>query len=809
MKCLAQDLRFSFRLLRKSRAFTITAVLTLAIAIGSNAVVFSVMDALILHPLSVPHANSFYAIQHANEASSYESYPDYLDLRDRNHSFDDLAAYNITEAALDTGKNPSRVWFDEVSGNYFDVLGIRPYVGRFFHASDEHGANSAPYIVLSYEYWHANFQDDRGVVGRTVQVNKHPFTIIGIAPPKFHGTLVFFNPDFFVPFVNQEQVDGENYLDARNRPTIFMAMGHLKEGVTKAQAIADLNSVGSWLAKTYPKHVGPKEFTLARPGLYGDYLGRPVRAFVAGLMLLTGLILLAACANLGTLFAAHAADRSKEVALRLAIGSSQARVLRQLFTEAVMVSLVGGVFGLWGSAELLRALSTWQPFSRYPEGHLALNLGPSVFLFAFLLAVFSGVLFGAVPISQVLRTTAYEIVKAPPAQTTGWRIAGRDTLLVVQIAICAVLVTSSFVAVRGLARSLHANFGFDPHNATLAEAGLTMAGYSVDQIPAMQKRLIDAVQAIPGVESVGLTNAVPLADDVIALRVFTDKTTDLRPANAAASASTFTVSPEYFLAAGTPLVAGRTFTWHDDQDAPRIAIVNQQFARKIFGSVSNAIGGYFKTPDGNRIEIVGVAGQGKYRGLTEDPKPAMFLPIMQRPSSQTLLVVRSHNGLQQLAPAIRNALRGLDGGLTVFIRSWDQDLDTALFGPRMATLSLGVLGILAAMLAVTGIFGTAAYSVSKRLREIGVRIALGARRTQVLQSALGRALKVLALGSIAGLLLGILASRVLAFVVYQATPRDPLVLAGVVLAMALVGLVASWIPARRALSINPLMLLRE
>jgi len=294
MKCLAQDLRFSFRLLRKSRAFTITAVLTLAIAIGSNAVVFSVMDALILHPLSVPHANSFYAIQHANEASSYESYPDYLDLRDRNHSFDDLAAYNITEAALDTGKNPSRVWFDEVSGNYFDVLGIRPYVGRFFHASDEHGANSAPYIVLSYEYWHANFQDDRGVVGRTVQVNKHPFTIIGIAPPKFHGTLVFFNPDFFVPFVNQEQVDGENYLDARNRPTIFMAMGHLKEGVTKAQAIADLNSVGSWLAKTYPKHVGPKEFTLARPGLYGDYLGRPVRAFVAGLMLLTGLILLAA-----------------------------------------------------------------------------------------------------------------------------------------------------------------------------------------------------------------------------------------------------------------------------------------------------------------------------------------------------------------------------------------------------------------------------------------------------------------------------------------------------------------------------------
>ena len=270
---LLQDLRFGLRLLRKSPGFTAVAVVTLALGIGANAVVFGVLNALILRPLNVPQAESLYGIQHGNEASSYQSYPDYLDLRDRNHSFDGLAAYNGAQAGLDTGENPSRVWLYEVSGNYFDVLRIQPYLGRVFHASDEHGgANSAPYIVLSYAYWHTRFQDDRGVVGRTVQLNKHPFRIVGVAPPEFHGTLLFFNPDFFVPIVNQEQVQGENLLNARGKRWVFMTMGHVKAGITVAQAVADLNSIGSYLEKTYPQDDDQRSFTLARPSLYGDYL---------------------------------------------------------------------------------------------------------------------------------------------------------------------------------------------------------------------------------------------------------------------------------------------------------------------------------------------------------------------------------------------------------------------------------------------------------------------------------------------------------------------------------------------------------
>jgi predicted permease len=381
-------------------------------------------------------------------------------------------------------------------------------------------------------------------------------------------------------------------------------------------------------------------------------------------------------------------------------------------------------------------------------------------------------------------------------------------LLAVQIAICAVLVTSSLVAVRGLAHAMHSNFGFEPRNAMLVGADLHMAGYSGDRVPAIQKRMIEAIAAIAGVESVGLTDAL-LLNDQNTTNVFSDRTTDMRPSNAAASTYTYHVSPEYLHAEGTTLLSGRAFTWHDDKDFLRVAVVNREFARRIFGSVENAIGGYFKMPDGTRIQVVGVTENGKYSRLTEDPQMAMFLPVLQWPSSSAWLVVRSSRDSEQLGAAIRGALHQLDAGLPVVMETRLDEIGGVLFPPQVATVSLGVMGAMGAMLAVTGIFGMAAYSVSRRLRELGIRVALGAQRKEVLQAALGRPCRLLAYGSAAGLLLGILASRVLALIVYQATPRDPLVLAGVVVAMALVGLLATWIPARRALSVNPMMLLRE
>src|SRR5580704_15860690 len=353
---LWQDVRLALRQLRKSPGFTITAVFTLTLAIGANAVVFGVLNALILRPLNVPQAESLFVIQHGSGVAAH-SYPDYLDLRQRNRSFDDVAVFAISQSGLDAGKDPANAWEYETSGNYFDILRIQPYLGRFFHDSDEHGPNSAPYVVLSYAYWHTHFQDDRTVVGRVVRLNRHPFTILGVAPPGFQGTILFFASDIFLPIVNHEQLTGEKLLNGREIHWMFEMVGHLKAGVTPAQATADLNSVDSYLKKSYPKKEDNASYTLARPGLHGDYLGGATRAFLTGLMLLSGLILLAACANLGSLFAARAADRSREVALRLALGSSRNRILRQLFTESVLLSLAGGVAGLMASILFLRRLS--------------------------------------------------------------------------------------------------------------------------------------------------------------------------------------------------------------------------------------------------------------------------------------------------------------------------------------------------------------------------------------------------------------------------------------------------------------------
>ena len=803
-----RDVRFGLRMLRKNPGFTAVAVITLALAIGANAVVFSVLNGLILRPVDLPQPQSLYGLERGSDKMPTQSYPDYLDLRDRNRTFDDLAAYSIQQAGLNTGESTSPVWLFEVSGSYFDVLGIQPYLGRFFHGSDERGPNSAPYIVLTYAYWHVHFQDARDVVGRTVQLDKHPFTILGVAPPGFHGSLLFFSPDFFVPLVDQEQIDGASFLNERGIRSVSMVLGHLKAGVIPAQAVADLNSIGSYLEKTYPKDDTQMTFSLARPGLYGDFLGRPVRAFVTGLTLLAALILLAACANLGSLFAARASDRSREIALRLALGSSPLRILRQLFTEAVLISIIGGTVGLLGSIVLLRGLSVWQPLPRYPI-HVPVNPDASVYAVALVLTLVSGFLFGAVPVRQVLRTDPYQIVKSGSLGKVGRRVTVRDALLVVQIAICAVLVTSSLVAVRGLVRSLHSNFGFEPRNAMMVDTDLNMAGYRGDAVRAMQKRMIEALQAIPGVNSVGFSDWPPLNEGWSDTAVFTDETTNLKSSNAAAFPLAYGISPDYFHAAGTALLAGRTFSWHDDEKSPSVAIVNREFARKVFGSATNAMDAYFKKRDGTRTQVVGIVEDGKYKNLTEDPQPALFLPILQSPSSEMWIVVRTNGDLQQLAPAIRSALRGLDPGMPFFLQTWNKKLDSALFASRLATVSLGVLGAMGAMLSVTGIFGMAAYSVSRRLRELGLRMALGAQRTEVLKAALGRAFKLLAFGSAVGLLLGIFATRVLALIVYQATPRDPLVLLGFVVAMLLLGLLATWIPAHRALKIDPAVLLRE
>ena len=808
MQTLLQDVRLALRVLRKSRGFAFAAIVTLALAIGANAVVFGVMDALLLHTIDVPDAKNLYGTEYGADPS-FQSYPSYVDLRDRNQSFQDLAAFNMNLGlVLDSGHDPKSANAFATTGNYFTVLDLQPYLGRFYTAADEHGPGSAPFMILTYAYWHARFQDDRSIIGRVVSVNKHPFTVLGVAPPGFGGTLMFVSPDFFIPIVEQETLGGNSLTDRANVAALFETFGHLKPGVSPQQAEADVNRVATELAKAYPKEFEDKHVVIGRTGLT-SFRG-PVDGFVAALTALAALILLAACANLGGLFAAHASDRAKEVALRLALGSTRRRILRQLMTEALLLALGGGALGVLVGMPLLHRLSTWRPFAGTPL-HIPVTMDARIYAVALLLALISGFLFGIVPVRLVMRAHPYEVIKAGSTSVAGRKITVRDFLLVVQIAICALLVTSSLVAVRGLVRSVNASYGFQPRNTLLAGVNLASAGYSGKQIPQFDRRVIDAMKEIPGVEAVGLVNNYPPLVYTAAFRenVFTEQTRDLSTSNAALQPFRFDVSPEYLKAAGTALLAGRDLAWTDDKVAPIPALANRLFVLRMFGSTSGALGKRFRTSDGKLAQVVGIVEDGKYQALTEDQAPAILLPSMPNPDPQCYLIVRSKRDPEQLQKLMRAKLRELDAGLSVDIQSWNQLLDVVHFPAKVATMALGVLGAMGAILSITGIFGMAAYSVSRRLKEFGIRVALGARPTAVLESALGRAVRLLAIGSALGLVLGLLATRVLASIVYQATPRDPIVLTGVVIAMSLLGLLATWIPAQRALRVDPMILLRE
>ena len=801
-----RDLRYAARQLQRSPAFTTTALLTLILGIGANVVVFSAVNALVLRPLDVPEPTGLYNVVQKTPGYDNQSYPDYLDFQSKNSTFSDMAAYRIQSAGLSTKDAAYKCWYYRVSGNYFDMLGLRPEHGRLFHASEEHGPNSAPYIVLSHDFWRRHFNSDPGVLGTTVDVNKHPFTVIGVVPAAFHGADLFLWPDFWMPMVDSPDDESANFLSFRGMHNIWI-LGKLKPDVTPAQATDNLNAIARELARQNPDDDGLCA-RLVKPGLMGDMFGDPARSFLAGIMLLAFLVLLAACANLASLFAARTADRSRELAIRLAIGSSRWQVLRQLLAEAVLLSVLGGALGTLFSTNLLNALTHWQPFPEFPV-HVTVSPDPKVYSVALLLSIGSGVLWGLVPMRQIWTTDSAQVMKSGGAGTIVFRrFTLRDLLLGIQITLCTLLVTSSFVALRGMQRSLHAPLGFQPEGVLLAETDLHMGGHSDASIMQIRKRMLEEVSRLPGVTSVGIIDETPLGTGGSRTAVYRMGTTDFRMSNSTFGAKYFSISPGYLQAAGTRLLGGRDFTWHDDAKAPNVAIVNETFAHAMFGNTS-PLGLRFALGEKFSYEIVGVVENGKYDSLTETPSAAVFFPLEQNPDSDTSLVVRSPLPEAEIVPEVRRRLAQIDPSLPFVFHSWPDALAFVLFPARAATATLGVMGLLAAMLAVTGVFGMAMYSVSKRMKEFGIRVALGAQAAQLLRAALGRPLLLLFSGSAAGLLLGVMASQLLAQIVYQATPRDPLVLAGVVITMALLGFLATWIPAERSLHVHPARLLRE
>jgi predicted permease len=516
------------------------------------------------------------------------------------------------------------------------------------------------------------------------------------------------------------------------------------------------------------------------------------------------LVLVAACANLASLFVARAADRSRELALRVALGASRWRLVRQLLTEAMVLSMLGGAAGLVIAGLLLRDLNQWQS----PYGRLAVSVDARVYVAALILTLVSALLFGMIPARQVSQSSPLQAMKSGPVSSTPLRrFTLRDLLLGAQIAICTLLVTASLVAVRDMVRMLHAPLGFQPQGAMLAGIDLSEMEQRGDARLEKQKAMLEAVQRIPGVTAAGAVNRVPFTGGLRGVPVFPPGTTDFNLNNSVLAPYVFTISPGYLEAAGTKLLSGRDVSWHDTKTTPYIAIVNQTFAREMWGETP-AIGQRFILRD-HLTEVVGVAEDGKYHELMESQQPVVFLPLLQTESGAAVFVVRSPRAQNEVAAAVQLTLSAIEPNAPITVQSWPDAIAGALFAPRSATIALGIMGLLAVMLAVTGIFGMAANNVSRRMKELGIRVALGARSRHVMSAAVGRPMVLLGVGSLVGLLWGVFGSRLLGQIVYQANPRDPMVVVGAVLTMALLGIAASAIPALRALAVDPSKLLRE
>jgi len=811
MTNLLQDLRFAFRQMLRSPGFAVTAVLTLALGIAANVIVFGVLQTLVLDSLNVPHSDKVWQLGSTNLAFPVFAYPEVRAIRDDNTVFAAVAAAITNSVGMEANGTTRPIWSLEVSGQYFEVLAIKPALGRLLNRADDDHPGASDAAVLSYSAWQTRFNADPHIVGKIIRLNKHPYTIVGVTEKGFIGTEKFIQQDLFVPMSNQAALEGVSWLDQWHDKNVF-AFARLKDGVTLAQAQADLKLIATRVQRQNPKEEENFGLKLSRPGLIGDFIGGPARAFLAGVMGLACIVLLAACANLGSLFAARTADRTREIAIRMAVGSSRWRIVRQVLVEAVAISILGGACACVLSWIALTGLAHWNPPSDYPI-HFAVAPQPSLILIAFVISVLAGIFFGIIPLRQIFKADPNDAIKSGSSQSTSTRRwALRDVLLAAQIALCCLTVTAAAVSLRGLTRASSIDIGFKPKGAVLTRFDLAQAAYTTATAEPFERRILDTVAQLPGTQSAAYASSTPMGDNTNQTDVYSQQTTEFKASNEAFDSYFFNVSPNYFNTAGTPLLAGRDVSFNDTPTTPLVAVVNQTFAHKLFpsGTPSDAIGHFYKNHDGKQIQIVGIVADGKYLALAEDPHEAMFFPITQNPSTAIDLIVRPHGDVNQMAATIRKTLHDLDPTIPIVSSGdWRASMALNFFPSQVATAALSLFGAFGLLLSITGTFGMASYTVTKRLRELSIRVALGAQARQVLWAALGRILILLSSGAAVGLVLGVAATHLLSAIVYHASAQDPLMLAAVALTMLLTGAVSVTGPVRRALRIDPANLLRE
>jgi predicted permease len=810
---LGRDLRYGWRNLRKSPLFASMAVLSLALGIGANATIFSVINAILLRPLpGVERASELVVINEKlgpGIGPPMISYPDYRDFRDRNSVLTGLAAIGFIPASVGPKGNCQRIFSYTVSGNYFDLLGVKPLAGRLIQPEDDKVRGGHPVMVLSYTGWQ-RFGGDPSIVGAKLQVNGRDFTVLGVTPKGFVGTELFFAPDAFFSIAMYQELRSEGAdLDSRSGNGFF-AVGRLKPGITMAQAESAVDAIGQQLAQEYPQDDGGMHVKLSPPGLAGAWLRKPIIGFAAALFGVSCLVLLVACVNLASMLLARAGDKRKETAIRLALGAGRGVLIRQLLTENLMVAMLGGAVGALLAVWITSALAAWHPPAEVP---LIVNVPVDfrVFLFALVVSTFTALLFGLLPAFQATKTDLVPALKneAVAGRFRYWHL--RDYMVAAQVSMSVLLLFCSVLVVKSFERALDAPIGFEPRGLATVSFDLNMQGYDEPRGRDFQKRLLEKVRQLPGVESAALVNRLPLTLNVPGSPVYIEGKPVPKRASDVPSAYTFHVSPDYFSTMRTRLLSGRDFDTRDKQDGQRVAIVNSAFASELLDG-SNPLGRRFSTgPTEKPIEIVGVVENGKYFSLTERAPAAFWTPLEIWYKPKASLVARTRmTPPESLVPSISAAVRDMDPAIALFSAGSMQDqLSWTFFPARIAAIALSAFGMLALVLSATGIYGVMAYAVSRRTREIGIRMAIGATQAQVLASVARSAAILIGTGLVLGLGMALFAGRLLGRILYGVKPSDPVTFAIVFAIMLGVGAAATFLPARRATRIDPMQALRQ
>jgi macrolide transport system ATP-binding/permease protein len=810
MHSLIGDIRYGLRNFLKRPGFTAIAVVTLALGIGANTAIFSLVNTVLLRPLPVSHPEQLievYGTLHNGADYTIQSYLNYKDYRDRNDVFSGLMAYRFAPMSISHESRNERVWGYLVSGNYFDVLGVPPFLGRYFVPGEDKTPGSHPVAVISYGCWQKRFASDRGIVGRDLTLNGRVFTVIGIAPKGFFGTEIAYAPELFVPMMMAHEIEpGSGWLESRDDDNLFV-VGRLKPGITSAQAESALRAITLQLGKEYPKENEGRGVRLLTPGLFIPDIRNSIISFSGVLMGVVGLVLLLACINLANLLLARATERRKELAIRLAVGASRARLVRQLVTESVLLSLGGGLGGLLLAAwinSLVASIKLPTDIALVFDLHLDWR----VLAFALTVSLATGIFFSLLP---ALQSSKPELVPAlkDEASMAGFRRSRlRNALVIVQVALSLVLLVCAGLVVRSLQVAQRTRPGFNPENAVALSFDLGLQGYTEEKGRAFHRQLIERTQSLAGVRSVALTSVVPLTLDYSYSTIYVEGQSTTGSSNLPLAVPN-KISPNYFRTMEIPL-RGRDFTDRDNKDESRVAIVNETFARRFF-PVGDAIGRRFNFsgPDKPYWEVIGVAGDGKYNSLGEDPKAAFYRPLLRDYSTNATLVARTVGDPQFALAALRDELQRLDPTLPLYdVQTLTDHMSVPLFPFRMAATVLGSFGALAIVLAAIGIYGVMSYVVAGRTREIGVRIALGAARRDVLLLIVRQGMMLAVIGLGIGLLIAFGVAQLLAKLLFGVSPVDPLTFAGVSMLLALVAALACYVPARRATKVDPLVALR-